>query len=144
MYKEIFDNLLEYSERYTLVRGYVDIINYKDISFRCKWKGQHDRHLMNQLAEDFTIDNIWILSGCGHIESIFEDFLEYDFDTDKEGVYEFKALLKYINSESDEYGRTTMPGYYEIVHMELDFKETFVERDRDRKLNELLPIFRII
>jgi len=37
-----------------------------------------------------------------------------------------------------------MPDYYEIVHMELDFKETFVERERDRKLNELLPIFRII
>ena len=45
MYKEIFDNLLEYSEKYTLVRGYVDIINYKDISFRCKWKNQHDRDI---------------------------------------------------------------------------------------------------
>jgi len=49
-----------------------------------------------------------------------------------------------LNSESDEYGRIKMPDYYEIVHMELDFKETFVERERDRKLNELLPIFRII
>lgn len=136
-YKEIFDTLLELNESYTLIHGVMDIVNYKDISYRIKCDITYDKESLHPLSKESTKDDFWILSGKGDNNEIFKDLLEYDFEVQLEGEYEFKALLKYNRGEYDGQGIMYMPGYYEVVYMETRFIQTFEARDREEKLNQL-------
>lgn len=132
-YKEIFDTLTDYDKKFTLVHGFIDIVELN--SYRCVHKKSYNRDLVNPLARDFTNSDFWILSGRGTTDIIIEDIYEYDFPVDKEGEYEFKALLKYNPDDYQDYIR----GYYEIVYLETNFIHTFEARDREYKLNQILP-----
>jgi hypothetical protein len=72
--------------------------------------------------------------GRGDNESILECIREWDCDVDKEGEYEFKAILKY---QKGDYS-TGESGYWEVQHIEFNFIQTFLEREREWKLNEIL------
>ena len=48
-----------------------------------------------------------------------------------EGEYHFNAVLKY--DKCDDYN-----GYWYIDYIEMNFQQTFVEREREYKLNTLL------
>lgn len=135
-YKETFDNFIELTDRFTIISGHIDIAKYIDGKFRCRY-GEHFTDI-NPLSELFTCDNFWIIAGKGCNESILDDIREYEYDVEKEGEYLFKAMLTYYNSETDDYGRTIMRGYYDIVHLELEFIQTFESRNREKRIDTIL------
>ena len=141
-YKEIFDNILEYSKRYTVIIGYIDIINYKFISYRCKsvYQDTESPWGWSTLARNINPNtDIMVISGNASIESITDSLLDFDFLTvNKEGHYEIKALLKYIPAEYDSEGHCTCRGFEEIEYMETQLIDTFEARERDEKLNVIL------
>lgn len=70
---------------------------------------------MNKLKKNFHIAN-----------------LRKKNNVDKEGVYEYDAIIYYRHSTYDE------PSETYIDYIDLRFIETFQERDREEKLNKLL------
>ena len=72
--------------------------------------------------------------------TIMEDLMEGELDTTfdwKEGLYEFSFLVTEEKPETDEMGRITMHGYYEILSEKYNFLATFKQIERDRKLNDI-------
>jgi predicted SprT family Zn-dependent metalloprotease len=63
---------------------------------------------------------------------------EFVCDVDKDGEYEFKAVLKWVPGEYDERGCSTMRDYLEVEHIEFNLIQTFQQRERQSKLDEIL------
>jgi hypothetical protein len=125
-YKQILEDILELDERITIIRGFGDVIKSKQ--YQSSMSG-----LLN-LKED----NFWIILGRGDHKLIIESFEDYEIPIDMEGEYEFKAVLKYLPGEYDEYGRCTMRDYLGVEYIELKFIQTFQQRERQSKLDEIL------
>jgi hypothetical protein len=128
-YDELIDDLLEIDENYTLIRGYSDIENilvkigsYTESIFQFK---------------DLKKDNFHIIIGRCDEDDIIKTLEEESFDVEREGEYEFILLLRY-NQPEYESGHMIMDGYYEIVKSRIQFLQTFEERERELKLNEIL------
>ena len=122
-YKQMLEDILEMNKRYVVISGFGDII-FLDGS---------------PIFKGFTKDNYWVIMGSDNddmiVEAIMMDGAEH---VDREGEYNFDAILKNVPGEYDEYGRCTMRGYLEIAWIELNFIQTFEQRDRQHKLDELL------
>jgi hypothetical protein len=91
-----------------------------------------------ELNESFVViqgsgDIILAMTSPNMGEYVFKEFNGID----SEGEWEFKAILKYINGECDEYGRVYLPSYLEIKHIEWRFIQTFKQRDREEKFNSI-------
>jgi hypothetical protein len=125
-YKQILEDILELDERITIIRGFGDVIKSKQ--YQSSMSG-----LLN-LKED----NFWIILGRGDHKLIIESFEDYEIPIDMEGEYEFKAVLKYLPGEYDEYGRCTMRDYLGVEYIEFNFIQTFQQRERQQKLDEIL------
>ena len=120
-WKDLMDYVFELDEEIGVIIGYSDIA--------------HKEGYSSLYFKDLTVDSFWKVIGRGDNESILQDVLEHwECDVDKEGEYEFKAILKYYKGD---YSIGEM-GYYEIVHIEYKFLQTFLERERESKLNEIL------
>ena len=125
-YKQILEDILELDERITIIRGFGDVI-------------KHSFHFIPEMMfKEFTKDNYWVVMGRGTDEMIIETMSEAVCDVDREGEYEFKAVLKWVPGDYDEMGRCTMRDYLEVEHIEFNFQQTFVEREREGKISELL------
>jgi len=116
---ELFQEIMDIHDNWTAIVGCIDIVKL-DNNFTIKRPYNSDK--VNKLANDFTQDDFWTIIGKGQPELIIEALNEYDFEVDREGFYEIKALLKWIPGDYDEYGRCTMRDYLDIEHIELNFK----------------------
>lgn len=125
-YKQILEDILELDERVTIIRGFGDIIS--------KVTNKYGTCGFLNIKED----NFWIILGRGDYNMIIESFQDYEIPVDREGEYEFKAILKWIPGDYDEYGRCTMRDYLEVEHIDLDFIQTFQQRERQQKLDLIL------
>lgn len=123
-WKDLMDYIFELEEDVAVIRGWSDIADYESSP------GESPK-----LFKDITKDSFWIVMGRGDNESILQDALEHwECDVDKEGEYEFKAILKYYKGDYS----TGESGCWEITHIEYNFVQTFLERERESKLNEIL------
>ena len=130
-YKQILEDILELDERITIIRGFGDVI--LDPS-----KARKLGYLPEEMIfKEFKSDNYWVILGRGTDEMIIETMSEAVCDVEREGEYEFKAVLKWVPGDYDEYGRCTMTDYLEVEHIEFNFQQTFLERERHSKLDQV-------
>ena len=135
-YKQILEDILELDEQITIIRGFGDIVI--DPS-----KARTLGYLPEEMIfKEFKSDNYWIVMGRGTDELIVEAMSELvcgvTFQVEREGEYEFKAVLKWVPGEYDERGCPTMRDYLEVEHIEFDFIQTFQQRERQQKLDLIL------
>jgi hypothetical protein len=121
-WKDIMDYIFELEEGVSVIIGCSDISRYES-PFPSPF-----------FFKDLKSENFWILMGRVDNDSILETLVEYECEVDKEGEYEFKAILKYFKGDYS----TGESGYWEIQHIEFKLIQTFQEREREYKLNELL------
>ena len=111
-YKEIMEDIIESSKNFVIVQGIGDVVD------RGGWMG------FKEGQKDFY----W------HIIGFAEDLIEQEiFEIEleeglREGEYEFSAIFQLCRHEGAC-----------IEHISLNFTQTFEERERDRKLFDLLP-----
>lgn len=125
-YKEMFEDILEYDKNYVAIIGHGDLVKYGEMVL--------NSDTLPYIFKDLTEDNFWIIIGRADNKSILEELKQNEFSLDKEGEWEFKILLRYYQGDWS----VGESGYYEIVHQEFNFIQTFVERDRENKLSDLL------
>ncbi len=120
-WKDLMDYVFELDEEVAVVIGCSDIV--------------HKEGYSSLYFKDLTVDSFWKLIGRGDNELILRDALEHwECDVDKEGEYEFKAILKYYKGDYS----VGESGYWEIQHIEYKFIQTFLEREREEKLETIL------
>lgn len=119
-WKELMDYIFE------LDNDIVVIIGYSDIT--------HKEGYSSLYFKDLNVDSFRKVIGRGDNEMILNDVLQHwECNVDKEGEYEFKAILKYYPGDYS----VGESGYFEIEHIEYNFIQTFLEREREFKLNEI-------
>lgn len=128
-YDQLIDDILDINDRFTLIRGYSDIIkqeiklgSYSESIFRFK---------------NIKSDDYWTIIGNQDEKMILESLNDLEFEVNREGEYEFIILFKY-NSAEFESGAMITPGYLEATEQKLTFIQTFEQREREEKLNDLL------
>lgn len=131
-YKQILEDVLELDESITIIKGFSDIITIPDPNKKIGFFPEE------KIFKDFNKDSFWVVMGRGGEDLIIESMSDFSCNVDKEGEYEFKAVLRWIPGEYDEYGRCTMRDYLEVEHIEFNFIQTFQQRERESKLNEIL------
>ena len=131
-YKQILEDVLELDEQITIIRGISDIIMDPLKSHPLGYLPEE------RIFKDFDKDSFWIVMGRGTEELIVESMSESVCDVDRDGEYEFKAILKWVTGDYDEYGRCTMRDYLEVEHIEFNLIQTFQQRERQSKLDEIL------
>jgi hypothetical protein len=120
-WKDLMDYVFELDEEIAVIIGCSDIY--------------HKEGYSSLYFKDLTIDSFWKVIGRGDNESILQDALQHwECDVHSEGEYEFKAILKYYKGD---YSVGEM-GYWEIQHIEYNFIQTFLEREREFKLDTIL------
>ena len=120
-WKDLMDYIFELDEEFAVIIGYSDIAHREGYS--------------SLYFKDLTVDSFWKVIGRGDNESILHDTLEHwECSVDREGEYEFKAILKYYKGDYS----VGESGYWEITHIEYNFIQTFLERERDSKLEKIL------
>lgn len=125
-YKELIEDIKDITKNLTIVEGIVDIHLYTGIAYPPTNKKYYE-------VKDAK-NNFWIIIGNALEEEIKECIEDFTFKEDMvecEGEYHFNAVLKY--DKDDGYR-----GYWYIDYMEVDLQQTFVEREREYKLNTLL------
>lgn len=127
-YENIIDDILEIDEKFTLIRGHGDIV-YHTIKI-----GSYTENFFK--FKDLKSDDFWTIIGRHDDKYVLESLNDEEFDVDREGEYEFIILLKYNPSEFES-GSMITPGYLEIVDKRLTFIQTFEQREREQKLNEI-------
>jgi len=133
-YKQILEDILELDETVTIIRGFGDVII-----------GTSNE----MIFKNFKSNNYWIVMGRGTDELIIEAMSDAVCEVEREGEYEFKAVLKWVPGDYDERGCPTMRDYLEVEYIEFDFVQTFQQRERQEKLNlvlskELEDLFKLI
>lgn len=131
-YKQILEDILELDERITIIRGISDIIMDPLKSHPLGYLPEE------RIFKDFNKDSFWIVMGRGTEELIVESMSETVCDVDRDGEYEFKAILKWVPGDYDERGCPTMRDYLEVEHIEFELIQTFQQRERQLKLDEIL------
>lgn len=132
---ELFQEIMDIHDNWTAIIGCIDIV-YFDTRFTCKseYRSADVHPLSNQISDG----DFYTIIGKANSDMIIDALNEYEFEVDREGFYEIKALLKWIPGDYDEYGRCTMRDYLDIEHIELNFISTFEARDRESKLDKIL------
>lgn len=131
-YKQILEDILELDNEITIIRGISDIIMDPLKSHPLGYLPEE------RIFKDFNKDSFWIVMGRGTDELIVEAMSEAVCDVDRDGEYEFKAILKWIPGDYDERGCPTMRDYLELEHIEFNLIQTFQQRERQSKLDEIL------
>jgi len=141
-YKEIMEDIIDISKRHTVVSGSLDLhittassfgismveMTPTNIDFWC--------HLGNASDEEITKSIQYYLKESRPNRS---DLIE--------GCYTFDAILSYIEAEYELLWsrRNSIEGSYQISreywvveHIDLKFQETFIQRERQKRITELL------
>jgi hypothetical protein len=109
-YMEIMEDLIESSKKFVVIQGIGDVVD------RGGWMG------FKEGQKDFY----WTI--IGNPDLIDKEIFEAELDQDlAEGEYEFSAIFQHFRHE----------GPY-LEHISMKFIQTFAERERDQKLNDLL------
>lgn len=117
MSKEIFDRLKKDSENYCLIVGWVDIHKDEDGTF----------YMQENISENEYLQKV----GCFPEDMIRDAIGNYEWHVDKEGMYEFFALLVTDIQEGDEYGNKET--YLVVDYIETEFLTSFEEREAKEK-----------
>jgi hypothetical protein len=75
-YKELIENVKEIHDRHTIISGYLDLFLNEE---------------MDNTAHIKAFDRFWVLIGKANEDSLQECFMNYDYEVDKEGCYQFDA-----------------------------------------------------
>lgn len=124
-YKELISDIKDLSENLTIIEGVVDL---------SETQASYNNEIEYKM-EDYE-NSFWILLGKSNDQEIRECLKDERFDSRNDGLigegeYHFTAVLKY---DKDDY----MYGYWYIDYIEFHFQQTFLEREREYKLNTLL------
>ncbi len=120
-WKETMDSIIELDEDVVVIIGTSDIVEWKI-----------NTGVSPKMFKDLTDKSFYRIIGRGPDELILNAFIDYECDVDVEGEYQFKAILGWVN---DDYSN-----YLDIRHIEFYLIQTFTEREREQKINELLDI----
>jgi hypothetical protein len=128
-YKETLEDILELDESgIVVVSGYADLVLIEGKSFSFK---------------DLKEDNIWIKFGRADQSQVLESLLgdnEYKLGDDFiEGEYSFDMIFRWEKGEYYEH-RLVSPGYLDLRYVNWKFIQTFEQREREIKLNDLLDL----
>lgn len=122
-YEELFWELDDIQEKYCFVRAWTaEVIFIEDDGFRFK---------------DFTFENFCASIGMFNEESILDAFINTENEpltVAKPGIYNFKALLSYSPEQVGEFGRTEIPSYLIVEHIDWDYlctREEMEEQERE-------------
>lgn len=132
---EFFQEIMDIHDNWTAIIGCIDIVYFNT---RFSVKTEYNLADTHKLANQLSNDDFYTIIGRGNTDMIIEALSQHEFEVDREGFYEIKALFKWIPGDYDEYGRCTMRDYLDIEHIELKFISTFEARDRDSKLDKIL------
>lgn len=119
-WKVLMDEIIELDESVVVVIGCADII-------------QSSNGWITHMFDKLTSNSFYRIIGRGGDEDIISELSEYDPQVDKEGEYEFKCIMRWITGDHS----VGEHSYLEIKHMDLNFIQTFKQRDREYKLTEL-------
>jgi hypothetical protein len=128
-YRETLEDILELDESgIVVVSGYADLVLIEGKSFSFK---------------DLKEDNIWIKFGRADQSQVLESLLgdnEYKLGDDCiEGEYSFDMIFRWEKGEYYEH-RLISPGYLDLRYVNWKFIQTFEQRKREIKLNDLLNL----
>lgn len=129
-YKEILEDILELDESgIVVVSGYADLVLIEGKSFA--------------FTTDLKEDNFWIKFGRADQSQVLESLLadnEYKLGDDcVDGEYSFDMLFRWEKPEYYEH-RLVSPGYLDLRYVNWKFIQTFEQREREIKLNDLLDL----
>jgi hypothetical protein len=127
-YKDMMDNVLEVYNQYTIVQGVVDI---SPINGLLGPNGKNLYYITN-------INDYYTIIGKGIDEDILGALHYHECDVEIDGEYSFKAVLKWEEGEYDEYNGPYSISYLYIDYIEFNFQQTFKEREREQKINDIL------
>lgn len=124
-YKELISDIKDLSENLTIIEGVVDLR---------ETQASYNNEIEYKM-EDYE-NSFWILLGKSNDQEIRDCLKDERFDSRNDGLigegeYHIHAVLKY--DKCDDY-----QGYWYIDYIEFNFQQTFLERDREYKLNTLL------
>lgn len=132
------EQVIEIDKDFVVVHGVSDITNKTECTFE---NGITKCFNLGFYFKDLKDDSFWKIIGRGENESVVESLNEFECDVEVEGEYEFKAILRWIPGDYDEYGRCTLRDYLEVEHIEFNLIQTFQQREREVKLNTLFDLF---
>ena len=108
-YDGFIDEIEEIYNKYTIVKGYLDIEKFDIIPmFHFKALFCH-----------------WVIIGKCEENKISNALSDFDFDEiDKDGCYQFKAVILYDKGEFED-GQQIVPGGYYVDYIELKYDHSF-------------------
>jgi hypothetical protein len=121
-YKKILEEILEYEKKFVVIWGCSDVISDNFGGFKFK---------------NISKENFWKVIGRGDDREILESLKEETLNVYLEGEYEFKSIMKWEPPDYDSYGRCIYPGSLIVEHIELILIQTFTQRVRNSKLENL-------
>lgn len=124
------NGVIEIGKKYSIISGVVDVDYYNNSMGTPQGKYKK--------ITKFDSDYYYQLIGSYPDEMIIETMVESDCEVDRVGEYEFHAILTMVEGEYNEYGRATMNDYLEICHIRWDFIQSFEQRNRQIKLDQVL------
>jgi hypothetical protein len=136
-YKETLEDILELDESgIVVVSGYGDLVldessnQYPNLTFRFKD--------FKELKE-----SIWIKFGRADIDQVVGSLMDCNEhqlgDKSIEGEYSFDMIFRWEKSEYYD-NRLVSPGYLDLRYTDWKFIQTFEQREREIKLNDLLNL----
>ena len=126
-WEQTMESIIDLDKDVVVVIGYADIIKQKSHPNRIPL-GKHP-----MVFDNLTTESFYRIIGRGDESDIVEALKECEWDVDSEGEYEFKCIMKWVSGdwEVGEYP------YLELKHIEFNFIQTFTQRERESKLNDL-------
>lgn len=134
-YKEIMEDIIETAKRHTVVTGILDLhiktvnrfgspmvnITPTNINFWC--------HLGNVSDEEITKSIQYYLLNIMYLQTDRPSLIE--------GCYTFDAILSYVDAEYEGSYKISRE-HWVVEHIDWKFQETFSQRERQKRIDELL------
>lgn len=134
-HKDMIETVEDYTKYFTIIKGLTDIIQYEyDVPDVLGTSGQ----IKTIVTDQYTLkdNHYWVILGKLPDETINDIINDDNFKkTDgihREGYYQYTACIYYKQHTYEE----PTEGY--IDYIEFQFIESFQERNREFKLNQLL------
>lgn len=122
-YKKILDYILDLDNKITIIQGFGDIVFAPNSPV--EW--------YQFTFKSFNRDNYHIVMGKdGPIDEAILDTIFTKNEVDREGEYEFKAVLSWDSGDENH------NGYFILEYIELILIQTLQERDRNLKIDHIL------